>query len=94
MCGFKKRDSGQRAMSTALDAVQRKTIRLTSTHALADGIRVAINRIGHFLNRLAQTAERLSLEAIWAAILSAAFVKGHAERCSSRSCTAIKSSCS
>jgi hypothetical protein len=33
------------------------------------------NRIGLFLNRLAQTAEQLSVEAIWAIILSAAFVK-------------------
>ena len=33
------------------------------------------NRIGQFLNRLAQTAEQLSAEAIWAIILSAAFVK-------------------
>lgn len=54
---------------------RRKIIRLTSTHALADRIRLTLNRIGQFLNRLAQTAEQLSTEAIWAIILSAAFVK-------------------
>jgi hypothetical protein len=54
---------------------RRKIIRLTSTHALADRIRLTLNRIGQFLNRLVQTAEQLSVEAIWAIILSAAFVK-------------------
>jgi len=54
---------------------RRKVIRLTSTHALADRIRLTLNRIGRFLNRLAQTAEQLSVEALWAIILSAAFVK-------------------
>jgi hypothetical protein len=54
---------------------RRKIIRLTSTHALADRIRLTLNRIGQFLNRLTQTAEQLSPEAIWAIILSAAFVK-------------------
>ena len=54
---------------------RRKIIRLTSTHSMADRIRLALNRIGQFLNRLAQTAEQLTVEAIWAAILSAAFVK-------------------
>lgn len=54
---------------------RRKIIRLTSTHALADRIRLTLSRIGQFLNRLAQTAEQLSAEAIWAIILSAAFVK-------------------
>lgn len=54
---------------------RRKIIRLTSTHALADRIRLTLNRIGQFLNRLARTAEQLSAEAIWAIILSAAFVK-------------------
>jgi len=54
---------------------RRKIIRLTSTHALADRIRLTLSRIGQFLNGLAQTAEQLSAEAIWAIILSAAFVK-------------------
>lgn len=54
---------------------RRKIIRLTSTHALADRIRLTLNRIGQFLNRLAQTAEQLNTEAIWTIILSAAFVK-------------------
>lgn len=54
---------------------RRKIIRLTSTHALADRIRLTLSRIGLFLNRLARTAEQLSVEAIWAIILSAAFVK-------------------
>jgi len=54
---------------------RRKIIRLTSTHALADRIRLTLNRIGQFLNRLVQTAEQLSAEAIWAIILSAAFVQ-------------------
>jgi hypothetical protein len=53
---------------------RRQIIRLTSTHALADRIRATLNRIGQFLNGLAQTAEQLSTEAIWAIILSAAFV--------------------
>jgi hypothetical protein len=54
---------------------RRKIIRLTSTHAMSDQIRRALNRIGQFLTRLARTAEQLSVEAIWAIILSAAFVK-------------------
>lgn len=54
---------------------RRKIIRLTSTHALADRIRLTLSRIGQFLNRLARTAEQLSVEAVWALILSAAFVK-------------------
>ena len=54
---------------------RRKIIRLTSTHALADRIRSTLSRIGRFFNRLARTAEQLSTEAIWAVILSAAFVK-------------------
>ena len=52
---------------------RRKIIRLTSTHALADRIRLTLNRIGQFRNRLVQTAEQLSVEAIWAIILSVAF---------------------
>jgi deoxyxylulose-5-phosphate synthase len=54
---------------------RRKIIRLTSTHSMSDQIRCALNRIGQFLNRLALTAEQLSIEAVWAIILSAAFVK-------------------
>lgn len=54
---------------------RRKILHLTSTHASADRIRLTLNRIGMFLNALARTAEQLSIEAIWAVILSAAFVK-------------------
>ncbi|MBU4199387.1 MAG: transposase [Kiritimatiellae bacterium] len=54
---------------------RRKIIRLTSTHAMSDQIRRVLNRIGLFLNRLAQTAEQLTVEATWAIILSVAFVK-------------------
>ncbi len=54
---------------------RRKIIRLTSTHAKSDQIRCALNRIGHFLNRLNRTAEQLSIEARWAMILSVAFIK-------------------
>jgi len=54
---------------------RRKILRLTSTHAKSDQIRRTLNRIGLFLNRLARTAEQLSTEAIWAIILSVAFVK-------------------
>jgi hypothetical protein len=53
---------------------RRKIIRLTSTHALAERIRLTLTRIGQFLNGLAQTAEQLSTEAIWAIILSTASV--------------------
>jgi hypothetical protein len=42
---------------------------------MSDQIRRALNRIGQFLNRLARTAEQLSIEAVWAIILSVAFVK-------------------
>jgi hypothetical protein len=54
---------------------RRKIIRLTSTHAMSDQIRRVLNRIGLFLNRLAQTAEQLTVKATWAIILSVAFVK-------------------
>ncbi|MEI6168314.1 MAG: hypothetical protein WCS52_14120 [bacterium] len=54
---------------------RRKMIRLTSMHALADQIRLTLNRIGQFLNNLTRTAEQLSVEAFWAMILSAAFIK-------------------
>ena len=54
---------------------RRKILRLTSTHAMSDKIRCTLNRIGLFLNRLARTAEQLNIEAVWALILSVAFVK-------------------
>ena len=54
---------------------RRKILHLTSTHALANRIRLTLNRIGQFLNKLARTAEQLSIETIWTMILSAAFVK-------------------
>jgi hypothetical protein len=38
---------------------RRKIIRLTSTLAMSDQIRRALNRIGQFLTRLARTAEQL-----------------------------------
>lgn len=38
-------------------------------------LRLTLDRIGAFLNCLARTAEQLSVEAVWAVILSAAFVK-------------------
>ncbi len=63
------------AVGRMVSTGRRKIIRLTSTHAMSDQIRRALNRIGQFLSRLARTAEQLSVEAIWAIILSAAFVK-------------------
>ena len=63
------------AVGRLVTTSRRKIIRLTSTHAMSEKIRIALNRIGTFLNRLAQTAEQLSVEAIWALILSVAFVK-------------------
>jgi hypothetical protein len=63
------------AVGRLVNTGRRKIIRLTSTHALADRIRLTLNRIGHFLNQLAHPAEQLSPEAVWAIILSAAFVK-------------------
>ena len=54
---------------------RRKIIRLTSTHALGGLIRLALDRIGGFLNGVARTAEQLSVEAVWALMLPAAFVK-------------------
>jgi hypothetical protein len=50
---------------------RRKILRLTSTHAYAAKVRDVLDRIARFLNRL--TAEQLTPEATWAAILSAAF---------------------
>ncbi|MDI6809877.1 MAG: hypothetical protein QME66_13045, partial [Candidatus Eisenbacteria bacterium] len=63
------------AVGRLVTTARRKIIRLTSTHALSEQIRLVLTRIGGFLNRLAQTAEQLSIEAIWALILSAAFIK-------------------
>lgn len=63
------------AVGRMVSTGRRKIIRLTSTHAMSDHIRRALNRIGQFLSRLARTAEQLSVEAIWAIILSVAFVK-------------------
>ena len=63
------------AVGRLVSTGRRKIIRLTSTHALSGKIRVALDRIGGFLNGIARTAEQLSVEAAWALILSAAFVK-------------------
>jgi len=52
---------------------RRKIVRLTSTHALADKVKMVLSRIGEFFNRLKTIAEQLSPEAIWAIILSVAF---------------------
>lgn len=54
---------------------RRKILRLTSTHAKSEQISSTLNRIGRFLNRLSRTAEQLSIETVWAIILSVAFVK-------------------
>jgi hypothetical protein len=54
---------------------RQKILRLTSTHAQADQIRLTLNRIGQFFNDLSRTAEQLSVEERWAVILSAAFIK-------------------
>ena len=54
---------------------RRKILRLTSTHAKSNQIQRALNQIGSFLNRLERTAEQLSVEAVWAIILSVAFIK-------------------
>ena len=63
------------AVGRLVSTGRRKIIRLTSTHAMADRIRLTLNRIGQFLNGLARTAEQLSAEEIWAIILSTAFVQ-------------------
>lgn len=63
------------AVGRVVTTGRRKILRLTSTHGLAHQIRLTLNHIGEFLNALERTAEQLSVEAIWAAILSAAFVK-------------------
>ncbi len=54
---------------------RQKILHLTSTHAQADHIQLALNRIGQFFNDLNRTAEQLSVEARWAVILSVAFIK-------------------
>lgn len=50
---------------------RRNILRLTSTNALAEKVRLVRDRIGTFLNRL--TAEQLNVEVAWAFILSTAF---------------------
>lgn len=54
---------------------RRKILRLTSAHAMSEQIRLVLNRIARFLNCLAETAEQLTVEAIWAIILSVAFAR-------------------
>jgi hypothetical protein len=54
---------------------RQRILHLTSSHAQANEIRLALNRIGQFFNDLSRTAEQLSAEARWAVILSAAFIK-------------------
>jgi len=63
------------AVGRMVTSGRRKILRLTSTHAKSDQIQCALTQIGSFLNRLARTAEQLSVEAVWAIILSVAFVK-------------------
>ncbi len=54
---------------------RRTILRLTSAHAMSEHIRLALNQISCFLNDVKRTAEQLSVEAVWAIILSAAFIK-------------------
>lgn len=63
------------AVGRMAESGRRKTLRLTTMHAMAEQITRTLNRISRFLSRLARTAEQLSTEAVWALILSAAFVK-------------------
>lgn len=63
------------AVGRIVNTGRRTILRLTSTHAQCEQIRLALNRTARFLGDLVRTAEQLSIEAIWAAILSAAFVK-------------------
>jgi len=44
---------------------RRQIVRLTSTHALADKVRMVLSRLGAFCNRLKAVAEQLSPETIW-----------------------------
>ena len=48
---------------------------LTSTHAEADGIREALERIGAFLGAISSTAPQLGFNRTWALILRVAFRK-------------------
>ncbi|MGA1529750.1 MAG: hypothetical protein ACO398_03295 [Kiritimatiellia bacterium] len=54
---------------------RRTILRLTSAHAMSEHIRLALNQISCFLNDVKRTAEQLCIEAVWAIILSAAFIK-------------------
>lgn len=63
------------AVGRVVHTGRKKIIHLTSNHAQADQIRLALNRIGQFFNDLSRTAEQLNVEARWAVILSAAFIK-------------------
>ncbi len=66
------RDSAGRMMATG----RRTILRLTSPpHAISGHIRHALNQISSFRNDVKRTAEQLSVEAVWAIILSAAFMK-------------------
>jgi hypothetical protein len=63
------------AVGRLVSTGRRKILHITPTHALGQHIRMVLNKIAEFMNTLASTAEQLSTEAIWAIILSAAFVK-------------------
>jgi hypothetical protein len=63
------------AVGRLVSTGRRTILRLTSMHAQSDQIRIVLDRIARFLSDLTRTAEQLSIETIWAAILSAAFVK-------------------
>lgn len=63
------------AVGRMVNTGRKKTIRLTSTHAMSETIRQALNRIAGIMNRLRRTAEQLSKQRAWAVILSLAFVK-------------------
>lgn len=63
------------AVGRVVHTGRKKIIHLTSNHAQADQVRLTLNRIGQFFNDLSRTAEQLSVEARWAVILSAAFIK-------------------
>lgn len=60
-------------MDRLVTTARRQIVRLTSTHALADKVRMVLSRLGAFFNRLKAVAERLSPETIWGIILSVAF---------------------
>ncbi|MGA1530622.1 MAG: hypothetical protein ACO398_07735 [Kiritimatiellia bacterium] len=65
------RDSVGRMVATG----RRTILRLTSPQAISGHIRHALNQISSFGNDVKRTAEQLSVEAVWAIILSAAFIK-------------------